>query len=79
MDDLDDLLLLYFIDLSVLTYISNADSLDHIRRVGLIIYDKALADAKPLNSNLAANPEGLLACRSMEKRRENSGFTYSLS
>jgi uncharacterized protein len=41
MNDLDDLLLPYFIDLSILAHISDADFLDHIRRVGQVFYEKA--------------------------------------
>ena len=37
-NELDDLLLPYKIDLSVMDAIDNADLLDHIRRVGLVFY-----------------------------------------
>ena len=40
MDELDDLLLPYTIDLSILRDINDADVVDHIRRVGIIFYDK---------------------------------------
>jgi predicted nucleotidyltransferase len=38
--ELDDLLLPYRIDLSLLSSISNPDLLDHIRRVGLVFYER---------------------------------------
>ncbi len=40
MDELDDLLLPYAIDLSLLRNISDAAVLDHIRRVGVVLYQK---------------------------------------
>lgn len=40
MDELDDLLLPYMIDLSVLSHISDPDVLDHIRRVGAVFYER---------------------------------------
>ncbi|HBA88554.1 MAG TPA: hypothetical protein DCZ75_11415 [Geobacter sp.] len=39
-NNLDDLLLPYKIDLSLLHEIDNADLIDHIRRVGVILYQK---------------------------------------
>ena len=44
MDELDDLLLPYTIDLSILEEISDPDFRDHIRRVGMMFY--ARDDAK---------------------------------
>ncbi len=38
MNELDDLLLPYAIDLSLLRNISDASVLDHIRRVGVVLY-----------------------------------------
>ncbi len=38
--DLDDLLLPYKIDLSLLHKIEDADLLDHIRRIGIVFYGK---------------------------------------
>ena len=38
---LDDLLLPYSIDLSLLHEISNPDLIDHIQRVGVILYEKS--------------------------------------
>ena len=38
---LDDLLLPYSIDLSLLHQISNPDLLDHIQRVGVVLYEKS--------------------------------------
>jgi len=42
MDDLDDLLLPYTIDLSIFDVISDADVIEHIQRVGVTFYKKAL-------------------------------------
>lgn len=39
-DEIDDLLLPYLIDLSILQKIENPDLLDHIRRVGQVFYQK---------------------------------------
>jgi predicted nucleotidyltransferase len=39
-NDLDDLLLPYEFDISILNQISNPDLIDHIKRVGRVIYDK---------------------------------------
>jgi predicted nucleotidyltransferase len=39
-DELDDLLLPYTIDLSILANISDPDVVDHIRRVGVTFYEK---------------------------------------
>lgn len=39
-NELDDLLLPYKIDLSVMREIDNTDLLDHIRRVGVIFYER---------------------------------------
>lgn len=40
LDELDDLLLPYAIDLSLLRTISDAAVLDHIQRVGVVVYEK---------------------------------------
>ncbi len=40
MTDLDDLLLPYTIDLSLFNNIGDPDVVDHIRRVGLVFYEK---------------------------------------
>lgn len=40
MDDLDDLLLPYTIDLSIFSAISDADVIEHIQRVGVVFYEK---------------------------------------
>lgn len=42
MDDLDDLLLPYTIDLSIFSDISEPDVIEHIQRVGVTFYEKAL-------------------------------------
>jgi predicted nucleotidyltransferase len=39
--DLDDLLLPYTIDLSILNYIGDPDVIEHIQRVGIPFYEKA--------------------------------------
>lgn len=41
LNDLDDLLLPYTIDLSVMKDINDPNLIDHIQRVGIIFYDKA--------------------------------------
>lgn len=48
MDELDDLLLPYMIDLSVLSYISDPDLLDHIRRVGVVFYERGATESHTL-------------------------------
>jgi predicted nucleotidyltransferase len=40
MDELDDLLLPYTIDLSIFHHISDPDVVDHIRRVGVTFYEQ---------------------------------------
>ncbi len=40
MDDLDELLLPYTVDLSIFKNISDRDLIDHIRRVGVVFYQK---------------------------------------
>jgi uncharacterized protein len=40
MDEIDDLLLPYTFDLSILRQISDPDVIDHIKRVGVVFYDK---------------------------------------
>jgi len=39
-DDLDDLLLPYKLDVSLLKHIKNNDLLDHIKGVGIVFYEK---------------------------------------
>jgi uncharacterized protein len=39
-DDLDDLLLPYKLDLSLMKHIKNTELLDHIQRIGVIFYEK---------------------------------------
>jgi uncharacterized protein len=41
MDELDDLLLPYTIDLSIFSNIGNPDVIEHIQRVGVTFYDKS--------------------------------------
>ncbi len=38
--EIDDLLLPYMIDLSILSHITDPDVLDHIRRVGVVFYSR---------------------------------------
>ena len=45
MDELDDLLLPYIIDLSIFDMISDADVIEHIQHVGVTFYDKSKATA----------------------------------
>lgn len=45
-DVLDDLLLPYRFDLSIFARITNSDLLDHIRRVGITVYEKTCVEAK---------------------------------
>jgi len=40
MDEIDDLLLPYTFDLSIFHQISDPDVIDHIRRVGVVFYEK---------------------------------------
>jgi len=40
MDEIDDLLLPYTFDLSILNHISDPDLVDHIRRVGITLYER---------------------------------------
>ena len=42
-DELDNLLLPYTFDLSILADLTHPDLLDHIRRVGVVIYEKMAA------------------------------------
>jgi uncharacterized protein len=39
-DDLDDLLLPYKLDLSLMKHIKNTELLDHIQRIGVVFYEK---------------------------------------
>lgn len=41
MDEIDDLLLPYTVDVSILRLIEDPQMLDHINRVGAVFYDKA--------------------------------------
>ncbi len=43
LDDLDELLLPYTIDLSIFNDIGDPDVIEHIQRVGVIFYDKSKA------------------------------------
>ena len=39
-DDMDDLMLPYTFDLSILKKISNQDFIEHVNRVGIVFYDR---------------------------------------
>lgn len=47
-DALDDLLLPYKIDLSVMASLTHPALLDHIRRVGMVLYEKSAMPRAPL-------------------------------
>jgi len=46
LDEIDDLLVPYTIDLSIYRTLNDPDFIDHIRRVGVIFYDKDVATAE---------------------------------
>lgn len=41
-DDIDDLMLPYSFDLSILKDISNADFIAHVKRVGIVFYEREI-------------------------------------
>jgi len=43
MDEIDDLLLPYTIDLSIFNHINDQDMIEHIQRVGVAFYEKGKA------------------------------------
>ena len=49
-DELDDLLLPYTIDVSIYDDISDPDVIEHIQRVGVTFYEKAPAYAQPVEA-----------------------------
>jgi predicted nucleotidyltransferase len=49
-DELDDLLLPYTIDLSIYADIGDPDVIEHIHRVGVTFYEKAPAYAQPVEA-----------------------------
>ena len=51
MDELDDLLLPYTLDLSILRDISDPDLIDHIQRVGMTFYQKSETILEPVAVN----------------------------
>lgn len=53
-DELDDLLLPYEFDLSVFGQLKHPELIDHIRRVGVVVYERTQA-ARP---RLPVNPSG---------------------
>lgn len=46
-DDIDDLMLAYSFDLSILKQVSNQDFIDHVNRVGIVFYDRT-TKAQPI-------------------------------
>lgn len=50
MDELDDLLLPYTIDLSIVSQISDPDVVEHIQRVGMTFYEKAPIYSAPVGT-----------------------------
>ena len=50
MDELDDLLLPYIIDISIFSQISDPDVIEHIQRVGVIFYDKNQTIPEPASA-----------------------------
>ena len=50
-DELDDLLLPYTIDLSIFNDIDDADVVEHIRRVGVTFYEKSAVVAESASSS----------------------------
>jgi uncharacterized protein len=50
MDEIDDLLLPYSIDLSIFNNITDADVAGHIKRVGVTFYEKSAVKALPAAS-----------------------------
>ena len=51
MDELDDLLLPYTIDLSIFNDIDDADVIEHIRRAGATFYEKGKAVAEQIGAS----------------------------
>lgn len=51
LEDIDDLLLPYTIDLSIFHDISDPDVIEHIERVGVTFYEKA----EPISEQAATN------------------------
>lgn len=45
-NDLDELLLPYSFDISIFSQISNADLIDHIKRVGVVFYESQQSDQR---------------------------------
>ncbi len=46
-NEIDDLLLPYLFDISILSHIDNPDVVDHIRRVGILFYQRSQDQAPP--------------------------------
>lgn len=45
-DEIDDLLLPYLFDISILSHIDNPNLVDHLNRVGITFYEQAIASAQ---------------------------------
>lgn len=55
MTEIDDLLLPYKIDLSIFEQLTDPDFIEHIRRVGIVFYDKReSAHATPVHHGMSA-------------------------
>ena len=46
-NELDDLLLPYKFDLSFFAYLTHPELIDHIRRVGVVVYERTPVETKP--------------------------------
>jgi predicted nucleotidyltransferase len=47
-DELDDTLIPHTVDMSIYTQIDNPELLDHIKRVGIVFYEREKSDEKPM-------------------------------
>lgn len=52
-DELDDLMLPYTFDLSILKQVTNPDFIDHVKRVGIVFYERKTM-AQPSHSESSA-------------------------
>ena len=48
-DDIDDLMLPYTFDFSILKQVTNDDFIDHVKRIGIVFYDRRTAEADLLD------------------------------
>jgi len=56
-NELDDLFRPYQIDLSLMASLSHPDLLDHLRRVGVVLYEKCAAPVEPLKGQFASKQQ----------------------